>query len=63
MKRQSMEWEKRFENHISDNIYLIVSKIVVSFIVSIGWNYVLHKYFVFRDVHIQSRVKSLLKKA
>lgn len=57
LKNNTVLWEQ------ASSFYLIVSKIVVSFIVSIGWNYVLHKHFVFRNVHIQSRVKSLLKKA
>ena len=41
---------------------LIASKIVVSFIVSIGWNYTLHRYFVFRNVNIKQRAKSLFYK-
>lgn len=49
-------WEK------ASGLYLIITKIIVSAIVSIGWNYVLHRYFVFRDAHIQARIKSLLNK-
>lgn len=57
LKSYTVLWEQ------ASSFYLIISKIAVSLIVSIGWNYVLHRYFVFRDVHIHSRVKSLLKKA
>lgn len=49
-------WEK------ASSFYLIVAKTIVSIFVSIGWNYVLHRYFVFRDAHIQTRMKSLFKK-
>lgn len=55
LKRYTLLWE-----HAS-SFYLITSKIVVSFIVSICWNYTLHRYFVFRNIHFQSRFKSLLK--
>lgn len=43
------------------SLYLIVVKIIVSALVSVGWNYVLHRYFVFKDVHIQRTVKRLIK--
>ena len=56
LKTYTNLWEQ------SESFYLITSKIVIAFMVSIGWNYVLHRYFVFRDARIQSRMKSLLNK-
>ena len=49
-------WER------ASSFYLIISKTIVSAIVSVGWNYVLHRYFVFRDAHIQTKFKNLLNK-
>ena len=49
-------WEK------ASGFYLIIAKVIVSVIVSVGWNYVLHRYFVFQDAKIQSRIKSIFKK-
>ncbi len=56
LKTHTGLWEQ------SESFYLILSKIIVSAFVSIGWNYILHRHFVFRDAHIQSRIKSLIKK-
>lgn len=49
-------WER------ASGFYLIIAKIIVSVIVSVGWNYVLHRYFVFQDAKILSRIKSIFKK-
>lgn len=49
-------WER------ASSFYLIISKTIVSVIVSIGWNYMLHRYFVFKDAHVQHRLKSIFKK-
>ena len=49
-------WEK------ASGFYLIIAKVIVSVIVSVGWNYVLHRYFVFQDAKILSRIKSIFKK-
>ena len=46
----------------ASGFYLIIAKIIVSVIVSVGWNYVLHRYFVFQDAKILSRIKSIFKK-
>ena len=35
-----------------DNIFLI-SKIVVSLIVGFAWNYVMHRFFVYRDLNLK----------
>ena len=49
-------WEK------ASGFYLIIAKVIVSVIVSVGWNYVLHRYFVFQDAQILTRIKSIFKK-
>ena len=49
-------WEK------ASGFYLIIAKVIVSIIVSVGWNYVLHRYFVFQDAKILTRIKSIFKK-
>jgi putative flippase GtrA len=49
-------WEK------ASGFYLIIAKVIASIIVSVGWNYVLHRYFVFQDAKIQTRIKSIFKK-
>lgn len=56
LKTYTFLWEQ------ASSFYLIISKIIISTIVSVGWNYLLHRYFVFRDAHIQTRVKSMLNK-
>ena len=37
---------------IYDNIF-IISKIVVSLLVGIGWNYVMHRFFVYKNLHLE----------
>ena len=49
-------WER------ASGFYLIIAKVIVSIIVSVGWNYVLHRYFVFQDAKILPRIKSIFKK-
>ena len=49
-------WEK------ASGFYLIIAKVIASIIVSVGWNYVLHRYFVFQDAKILTRIKSIFKK-
>ena len=49
-------WEK------ASSFYLIIAKVIVSVLVSVGWNYVLHRYFVFQDAKILPRIKSIFKK-
>lgn len=49
-------WER------ASSFYLIVAKIIVSALIAVGWNYVLHRYFVFQDANIQRRFKSIFKK-
>ena len=49
-------WER------ASSFYLMVVKVIVSAIIAVGWNYTLHRYFVFQDANIQERVKSLFKK-
>ena len=56
MQNNTHLWEK------ASGLYLIIAKVIVSIIVSVGWNYVLHRYFVFQDAHILNRIKSILKK-
>ena len=56
MRNNTHLWEK------ASGLYLIIAKVIVSIIVSVGWNYVLHRYFVFQDAHILNRIKSIFKK-
>ena len=56
MQNNTHLWEK------ASGLYLIIAKVIVSIIVSVGWNYVLHRYFVFQDARILNRIKSIFKK-
>ena len=56
MQNNTHLWEK------ASGFYLIIAKVIVSIIVSVGWNYVLHRYFVFQDAKILTRIKSIFKK-
>ena len=56
LKSHTSLWEQ------SSSFYFMLSKVIVSAIVSVGWNYVLHRYFVFKDAHIQTTFKRLIKK-
>lgn len=55
LKKYSGLWES------DESLCLMICKIVVSVIVSIGWNFVLHRYFVFKDAHIQSKLNHFFK--
>ena len=46
----------------ASSFYLIIAKVIVSAIVSVGWNYVLHRYFVFQDAQILNRIERIFKK-
>ena len=46
----------------ASSFYLMVAKIIVAVIIAVGWNYVLHRYFVFKDAHIQTIFKRIIKK-
>ena len=56
MQNNTHLWEK------ASGFYLIIAKVIASIIVSVGWNYVLHRYFVFQDAKILTRIKSIFKK-
>ena len=56
MQNNTHLWER------ASGFYLIIAKVIVSIIVSVGWNYVLHRYFVFQDAKILLRIKSIFKK-
>ena len=56
LKHHTYLWER------ASGFYLIIAKIIVSVLVSVGWNYVLHRYFVFQDAKILTRIKSIFKK-
>ena len=56
LKHHTFLWER------ASGFYLIIAKIIVSVLVSVGWNYVLHRYFVFQDAQILTRIKSIFKK-
>ena len=56
LKHHTYLWER------ASGFYLIIAKIIVSVLVSVGWNYVLHRYFVFQDAKILNRIKSIFKK-
>ena len=55
MQNNTHLWER------ASGFYLIIAKVIVSIIVSVGWNYVLHRYFVFQDAKILLRIKSIFK--
>lgn len=50
-------WER------ASSFYLMVIKIIVAVLIAVGWNYVLHRNFVFRDANVRGRVKSIFKKS
>lgn len=52
------EWLKSLLGGFFDDIY-ILSKIVVSLLVGLVWNYNMQRLFVYRDVNIKGRVKKL----
>ena len=56
LKHHTYLWER------ASGFYLIIAKVIVAVIVSVGWNYVLHRYFVFQDAKILNRIKSIFKK-
>ena len=56
MQNNTHLWER------ASGFYLIIAMVIVSIIVSVGWNYVLHRYFVFQDAKILLRIKSIFKK-
>ena len=56
LKHHTYLWER------ASSFYLIIAKIIVSVIVSVGWNYVLHRYFVFQDAQVLDRIKRIFKK-
>lgn len=56
LKANTSLWEQH------SSFYLMISKVVISFLVSIGWNYLLHRYFVFCDAGIQSRIQRFFQK-
>ena len=56
MQNNTHLWER------ASGFYLIIAKVIVSIIVSVVWNYVLHRYFVFQDAKILLRIKSIFKK-
>ena len=56
MQNNTHLWER------ASGFYLIIAKVIASIIVSVGWNYVLHRYFVFQDAKILTRIKSIFKK-
>lgn len=49
-------WEK------ASSFSLIIAKTIVSVLVSLGWNYLLHRHFVFKDADIQTKFKRIIKK-
>lgn len=49
-------WER------ASSFYLMVVKIIVAVIIAVGWNYMLHRHFVFKDAHIQTTFKRIIKK-
>lgn len=55
LKAHTLLWEQ------SSGFYLMLSKIIVSLAVAVGWNYTLHRHFVFRDAKIKSWLKNRLK--
>ena len=56
MQNHTHLWER------ASSFYLIIAKVIVSAIVSIGWNYVLHRYFVFQDAQILNRIERIFTK-
>ena len=56
LKHHTYLWER------ASGFYLIIAKIIVAVIVSVGWNYILHRYFVFQDAQVLNRIKRIFKK-
>ena len=47
---------------ISDSTAFITSKIIISVIVAVLWNYNLHRIFVFRNSHLNNLIKNKINK-
>ena len=47
---------------ISDSTAFITSKIIISLIVAVLWNYNLHRIFVFRNSHLNNLIKNKINK-
>lgn len=56
VKNHTLWWNQ------ADGLSLIVCKIIVSLIVSVGWNYTFHRHFVFRNLDFKMRTKNLFHK-
>ena len=56
LKHHTYLWER------ASGFYLIIAKIIVAVIVSVGWNYILHRYFVFQDAQVLNLIKRIFKK-
>ena len=56
LKHHTFLWER------ASGFYLIIAKIIVAVIVSVGWNYILHRYFVFQDAQVLNLIKRIFKK-
>lgn len=49
-------WER------ASSFYLMVAKVIVAVTIAVGWNYVLHRYFVFQNADIRGRIQRIFKK-
>ena len=56
LKHHTYLWER------ASGFYLIIAKVIVAVIVSVGWNYILHRYFVFQDAQVLNLIKRIFKK-
>ena len=56
LQDHTLLWER------ASSFYLMVVKVIVSVIIAVGWNYMLHRYFVFQDANIRGRIQSIFKK-
>ena len=56
LKHHTYLWER------ASGFYLIIAKIIVAVIVSVGWNYILDRYFVFQDAQVLNLIKRIFKK-
>lgn len=55
----SLQWLQQF--NISEAVSFLVAQVIVSLLVSIFWNFILQKYFVYRDVPKHETIVKIAK--
>lgn len=56
------EWELFEAYGVSKDTCFMLAQLAVSLAVSICWNFMLQRYFVFRNVEVKGKVKKVIKK-